>query len=106
MSNMGTISQDLGVTVNAGDTLTITFAGGRALSSASTAAGGVFSCTLKVGNASNTVQANTTSLANGTWQSYENTWTATETGTLSIEFSNVSGTPWIDNISSVQRVIQ
>jgi len=33
-----------------------------------------------------------------------NTWVATETGTLTLEFSNASGNPWIDHISDVKRV--
>ncbi|QHI68490.1 dockerin type I repeat-containing protein [Tichowtungia aerotolerans] len=103
MSNLGTIHQDLDA-VNAGDTLTVVFYGGRALESKNTNAGGVINCTLKVGGSSNTVQADTTLLAYDTWQAYTNTWVATESGTLTLEFSNASGKPWIDHISNVKRV--
>jgi hypothetical protein len=101
MSNMGMIYQDLGG-VNAGDILTVTFSGGRSLDTENTAGGGVFNCILKVGSSSNTVQADTTLLSEDTWQTYTNTWVATETGTLRLEFSNVSGKPWIDNVSDVK----
>jgi hypothetical protein len=103
MNNVGSIHQDLG-SVNAGDTLTVVFYGGRAEASRNTAAGGVFSCTLKVGSALHTVQADTTLLANDTWRAYTNSWVATESGTLTLEFSNVSGKPWLDRISGVMVV--
>ena len=102
MSNLGTISQNLGE-VNAGDTLTVIFYGGRAREGTNTAGGGVFNCTLRVGGSFNTVHADTRAQAADTWQAYTNTWVSTATGTLSIEFSNVSGIPWIDNISDVKR---
>ena len=102
MSNLGSISQDLGV-VNAGDTLTVIFYGGRAREDTNTAGGGEFNCTLRVGGSFNTVHADTRAQAANIWQAYTNTWVSTATGTLSIEFSNVSGIPWIDNISDVKR---
>ena len=101
MSNMGTIYQELG-SVNAGDTLTVTFSGGRSRDITNTAGGGVFNCILKVGAGSNTLLADTTLLAADTWKVYTNTWVATETGTLRLMFSSASGKPWIDNISDVK----
>jgi hypothetical protein len=103
MNNLETIHQDLGA-VNAGDTLTVTFNGGRARADKNTAVGGVINCTFRVGSSENTVQADTTLLANDTWQVYTNTWVATESGTLTLEFSNASDKPWIDHISDVKRV--
>jgi len=100
MSTMGTIHQELG-SVTAGDTLTVVFYGGRAASGKNTDAGGVFNCTFKVGGASHTVQADTTQLAYDTWEAFTNTWVATESGTLTLEFSNVSGKPWIDHVGDV-----
>ena len=81
----------------------MSFSGGRAQSGVSTNAGGVFNCTLTVGAGSNAVTADAAGLTNDTWESYTNTWTATETGMLRLEFSNVSGTPLIDNVSDVKR---
>ncbi|MDA0338625.1 MAG: choice-of-anchor D domain-containing protein, partial [Proteobacteria bacterium] len=103
MSTMGTIHQELG-SVTAGDTLTVVFYGGRAASGKNTDAGGVFNCTFKVGSASHTVQADTTQLAYDTWEAFTNTWVATESGPLTLEFSYVSGKPWIDHVSDVTIV--
>ena len=100
MGGVGSIYQELG-TVNAGDTLSVVFYGGRAMAGKNTATGGVFNCTFKVGASTNTVSADTTLLANDSWQAYTNTWVATESGTLTLEFSNVSGKPWLDKISDV-----
>lgn len=103
MNNVGTIHQEVG-NVNAGDTLTVVFYGGRAEAIKNTAAGGVFNCSLKVGSASHTVQVDTTQFAYDTWEAFTNSWVATESGTLTLEFSNVSGSPWIDSISDVTVV--
>jgi len=103
MGGVGTIYQELG-TVNAGDTLSVVFYGGRAKADKNTATGGVFNCTFKVGASSNTVSADTTLLANDSWQAYTNSWVATESGTLTLEFSNVSGKPWLDKISDVSVI--
>ena len=102
LSNIGTISQDLG-DVNLGDTLTVIFYGGNG-EGGNKPGGGVFNCTLTVGAGSNTVQADTTSPQPAdTWQAFTNTWVATESGTLTLEFSQVSGNTWIDAISDVKR---
>jgi len=103
MGTLETISQNLGA-VNAGDTLTVTFSGGRAKDTVNTAGGGVFTCTLDVGGSSNTVRADTTLLAEDTWQTYTNTWVCPEAGMLGVKFSNVSGSPWLDNVSDVRRI--
>lgn len=103
MGTLETIIQNLGA-VNAGDTLTVTFSGGRAKDTVNTAGGGVFTCTLDVGDSSNTVRADTTLLAEDTWQTYTNTWVCPEAGILSVKFSNVSGSSWLDNVSDVRRI--
>lgn len=103
MNNIGTISQDLEATVNAGDTLAVTFSGGNAQSSSSTTGGGVFNAVIKVGTTAYTMAVDTTLLAADTWQTYTNTVTISNTGNLSLEFANVSGKPWLDNISTVTR---
>ena len=64
----------------------------------------MFNCTLRVGGSENTVSAVTTlPQPADTWQAFTNTWVATESGTLTLEFSNVSGNTWIDAISDVKR---
>tara|TARA_B110000967_G_C18601031_1_gene419247 strand:+ start:137 stop:631 length:495 start_codon:yes stop_codon:yes gene_type:complete len=101
MGNLGTISQDLGTVVSAGDTLTITFVGGRSKDSSNTAGGGQISCTLMVGGTPYSLTADTSLLAEGTWLSYTHSVTISNGGNLSIEFSNTSGNAWIDDISAV-----
>ena len=100
MNGVGTIYQEVGA-VNEGDTLSVVFYGGRAKAGKNTDEGGVFNCTFKVGSSTNTVSADTTQQAYDSWQAYTNTWVATESGPLTLEFSNVSGTPWLDKISDV-----
>jgi hypothetical protein len=97
--NTVSITQDLLVTVNAGETLSLTFYGGRGQASSSTADGGVFNAAFLIGSTPYSMQVDTTVLANDTWQSFTLTRTITNSGDLSLEFSAVSGDPWLDNIS-------
>src|ERR1019366_7800006 len=99
--NTVSITQDLFANVNVGDIISMTFYGGRGQASSSTADGGVFNAAFLVGSASYNMQVNTTVLANNTWQSYTLTRTITNSGDLSLQFSAVSGNPWLDNISSI-----
>ena len=101
MNNLGTISQDLGTLVNAGDTLSITFDGGRSKDSSNTGGGGQINCTFMVGSTPYSMTADTTLQAEDTWQTYTHSVTITNGGNLSIEFSNVSGHAWLDDISAV-----
>jgi len=98
-ANTVSISQDLLTSVNAGDTISLNFYGGRALATASTAAGGVFNAAFLVGSTTYSMPVDTTALPNNTWQSYTLTQTITNSGNLSLQFSAVSGDPWLDNIS-------
>ena len=100
-SNTISIAQDLLVSVNVGDTVSMTFYGGRAQASASTAAGGVFNAALLVGSTPYSLPVNTAVLANDSWQSYTLTRVVTNSGELSLQFSAVSGNPWLDNLSSI-----
>lgn len=97
--NTVSISQDLQTTVNAGNTLSMTFYGGRGQASSSTAEGGVFNAAFLVGSTPYSMSVDTTVLANDAWQSYTLTRTITNSGDLSLQFSAVSGDPWLDNIS-------
>ena len=101
------VTQNLSTTVNAGDTLSMTFSGGRAKAgSGALSNGGKFTATFKVGTTEYTSSEFDTGLqANDTWQSYTFTTPITNTGTLSIIFKPVSGRPWVDNISNVSRTI-
>jgi hypothetical protein len=97
--NTVSITQDLLANVNAGDTLSMTFYGGRGRVSSSTADGGVFNATFLVGSTSYSMPVDTTVLANDSWRSYTLTRTITNSGDLRLQFSAVSGDPWLDNIS-------
>ncbi|MDB6077041.1 MAG: hypothetical protein JWO82_788 [Akkermansiaceae bacterium] len=99
--NTGSLRRDLQTSVKAGDTLSVTFYGGRAQASASTAAGGVFTATLMVGSTPYSLQVDTTTQANNTWKAYTLTKTVTNAGPLSLVFTAVSGDPWLDSVSSV-----
>jgi len=92
------ITQDLLTTVNAGDTLSMTFSGGRAKG----LAGGKFTVTFKVDTTEYTSsEFDTTLQANDTWQSYTFATPISNTGNLSIIFRPVSGRPWLDKVSDV-----
>jgi hypothetical protein len=91
------ITQDLLTTVNAGDTLAMTFYVGREKSTV----GGVISATFIVGTTPYTFDFDATGLAPDTWQSYTLTKTIGNSGNLSLKFKRVSGRPWLDKISDV-----
>ena len=92
-----TITQDLQTSVTAGNTLSVTFSAGRELSNA----GGTFLATFLVGSTPYSQTIDTTGLTLGQWQSYTLTQTVGNSGTLSLQFSQVTGRPWLDNISNV-----
>ena len=92
-----TFYQNLATTVNSGETLAVTFYVGRELGQV----GGVMAATFKVGTTSYTQNFDTTGLTAGTWQSYTLSQTIANTGNLTLQFSRVSGRPWLDNISNV-----
>ena len=92
------ITQNLATTVNAGDTLSVTFSGGRAKGQT----GGKLTATFVVGTTEYTSSEFDTALqAANTWQSHTFTTPITNTGNLSLKFSPVSGRPWLDKISDV-----
>ena len=97
--NIVSLTQDLLTSVSAGNTLSMTFYGGRGQASSSTAEGGIFNAAFLVGSTSYSMQVNTSLLANNTWQSYTLTRTITNSGDLSLQFSAVGGDPWLDNIT-------
>ena len=99
--NTVSITQDLLATVKVGDTLSLTFYGGRGREGSSTADGGIFTAAFLVGSTPYSTQVDTTILANNTWQSYTLTQVITNSGDLSLRFSAVSGDPWLDNLSNV-----
>ena len=98
------VTQDLSTTVNAGDTLSMTFSGGRAKTGQGGGGsnGGKFTATFMVGTTEYTsIEFDTTLQLNDTWQSYTFTTPITNTGNLSIIFRPVSGRPWLDKVSNV-----
>jgi arylsulfatase A len=101
MSNMDTITQNMDKTVEAGHTVDVTFSGGRAKESVSTAGGGVFTCTFIVGGTRYPMTADTTLLPPNSWQTYTHSVTIANTGDLTLEFKSVSGTPWIDHVRNL-----
>jgi hypothetical protein len=92
-----TFYQNLGVSVNSGDTLAVTFYAGRE----NGRVGGVMAATFLVDGTPYTETFDTTGLTEGTWQSYTLTKTIANSGALTLQFSNVSGRPWLDNISNI-----
>ena len=92
-----TFYQNLGVSVNSGDTLAVTFYAGRE----NGRVGGVMAATFLVDGIPYTETFDTTGLAPGTWQSYTMTKTIANSGALTLRFSNVSDRPWLDNISNI-----
>jgi hypothetical protein len=92
------ITQDLLTSVTAGDTLSVTFYGGRAKGQT----GGKFTATFMVDATEYTSSViDTTLLAEDTWQSYTFATPISNTGNLSLKFSPVSGRPWLDKVSNV-----
>ena len=92
----GWVKQDLGTTVNAGDILSVTF------SVMSDTAPGQIAAAFLVGGTPTVYSQTFTNPQNaGTWVSYTLTDTIGTSGNLSIEFSNVSGRLWLDNVSNV-----
>jgi hypothetical protein len=94
------VTQNLNTTVQAGDTLSMAFSGGRDKSNG----GGKFTATFKVGTTEYTSSVFDTTLQTAnTWQTYSFTLTVPTgvSGNLSIIFKPVSGRPWLDNISDV-----
>jgi hypothetical protein len=79
----------------------MTFYGGRGREGSSTADGGVFTAAFLAGSTPYSMQVDTSVLPNNIWQSYTVTQLITNAGDLSLEFSAVSGDPWLDNISNV-----
>jgi len=92
----GWVKQDLGTAVNAGDTLSVTF------QVMSDTAQGQIAAALLVGTGPTVYSQTFTNPQNsGTWVSYTLTDTIGTSGNLSLEFSNVSGRVWLDNVSNV-----
>ena len=94
------LSQSLATTVNAGDTLTLIFQGGRS-TAANVSGGGFLSATFDVGGTLYTTVFDTTDAPQAGWKELTLTHTITNTGNLSLRFDDVSGAPWLDSIGNV-----
>jgi|GEM_PF-2387997 len=93
-------TQDLLTTVTNGDTLSVTFYGGKPKPAGGT--GGVFTATFVVDTTEYTsTNIDTTLQAPDTWQSYTFTTVITNTGNLSLAFRAVTNGAWLDNVSNV-----
>ena len=98
------LTQNLGVSVAAGDTLTVTFQSGRQLN----AVGGTGVAYFDVDGTKYTTPFDTTTLAAGAWQLTTMTQTITNSGNLTLGFYGTTGhavNAWIDNISNVSVTI-
>jgi len=95
--------QNLGTTVTAGDTLSVTFYIGRQLGAA---AGGAGVAYFDVAGTKYSMAFDTSGMTAGTWQLQTLTQTITNSGNLSLGFYGTTGhtiNAWIDNISNVSR---
>ncbi|MCE9610253.1 MAG: DUF6288 domain-containing protein [Chthoniobacter sp.] len=92
------LSQDLGVSVAAGDKVSVTFSIGNGIG----ATGGQMVAYFKSYLTSYPMAINTTTLAPGTWQTYTLTQTIIEPGNLSLGFYwTGGGASWVDKVSNV-----
>ncbi|MCX6876572.1 MAG: DUF6288 domain-containing protein [Verrucomicrobia bacterium] len=90
------ITQDLLTTVNAGDTLAVTFHVGK-----DNTTSGTITATFMVGSTPYSQNFDTTSQSVGTWAPYTLTTTLANAGNLSLMFSSSSGRVWLDKISNI-----
>ncbi len=94
------LTQNLGVSVTAGDTLTLTFQSGRQLG----AVGGTGVAYFDVDGTKYTMPFDTSTLAAGAWQLTTMTQTITNSGNLTLGFYGTTGhgvNAWIDKVSNV-----
>ena len=92
------LSQDLGVSVAAGDTVSVTFSIGNGIG----ATGGQMVAYFKSYSTSYPMAINTTTLTPGTWQTYTLSQTIIEPGNLSLGFYwTGGGVSWVDKVSNV-----
>ena len=101
-NNMGIVTQDLGVDVDTGDVIDVIFHCGQG-KAGTTYTGGIIDSYINVGAESSPRFRSDTRSNQGfpadTWQTYTNTWTATDTGALIIEFRDNGGKGMLDAIS-------
>ena len=96
------LTQNLGVSVTAGDTLTVTFQRGNPLISS----GGAGVAYFDVAGTQYTMPFDTTGMTAGTWQLTTMTKTITNSGNLTLGFYGTTGNGmnvWVDLVSNVSR---
>lgn len=98
------IYQDLGLTVNEGETLEVSFSSGRALDGKVVSGGGVVEATFMVGSTRYSASFDTSSLPADSWQQYTHSATVTNSGIVRVEFQRLSGEPLIDAVSDVKII--
>lgn len=98
------IYQDLGVTVNEGETLEVTYYGGRAREGLGASGGGVGESTFIVGSTRYSATFDTTILPADSMQQYTHSVTVTNSGVVRLGFRAVSDDPFLDAVSDVQIV--
>jgi hypothetical protein len=95
----GWVKQDLQTTVNAGDTLSVTF-----YVMSDTAPGQIAASFLVGDGPTEYSQTFDNPQNSGTWVPYTLTQTIADSGNLSLQLSQVSGRVWLDNVSNVSVV--
>jgi hypothetical protein len=98
------IYQDLGLTVNEGETLEIAFSGGRALDGKVVSGGGVIEASFLVGSTRYSSLFDTSELPADSWQTFTHSATVSNSGVLRVEFQRLSGEPFIDAVSDVKII--
>ena len=94
------LSQNLATIVNAGDTLTLIFQGGRSVATG-VSGGGIINATFDVGGTNYTTPFDTSVADQNGWLTFTLTHTITNTGNLTLRFDDVTGVPWLDSIGNV-----
>jgi hypothetical protein len=94
----GPISQDLHITNNAGQTVTLAFYEGRANDNLGASVSSL-SATIKVGTQSFTTNFNDSTVGSGAWALRSFFWTAPTGGDLQIAFTNLANNSFLDNVS-------
>ena len=99
LASAGPISQDLRVTINAAETVTLNFYEGRANDYLGANISSL-SANIAVGNQSITSNFDDSTVTPGAWVARSLSWTAPTSGNLKISFANVANNSFLDEVSA------